>query len=129
MANSLEVRCPLVDHRLIEFAATVPSEMKMKGFRGKWLLRKALADLLPREILYRRKRGFSIPHARWLRGELRPMLRDTLSSSRFCDRGLFRREAVLRLMNEHEGGQVDHGLRLWNLLWLELWFQTFVDER
>ena len=80
MANSLEVRCPLVDHVLIEFAASVPSEMKMRGFRGKWLLRKALGDLLPHEILYRRKRGFGIPHARWLRGELRPMLRDTLSS-------------------------------------------------
>ena len=129
MANSLEVRCPLVDHRLIEFAATVPSEMKMKGFRGKWLLRKALGDLLPRDILYRRKRGFSIPHARWLRGELRPLLRDTLSSARFLQRGLFRREAVERLMDEHEGGRVDHGLRLWNLLWLELWFQTFVDAR
>ena len=85
MANSLEVRCPLVDHVLIEFAASVPSEMKMKGFRGKWLLRKALGDLLPRDILYRRKRGFGIPHARWLRGELRPMLRDTLSSPRVYD--------------------------------------------
>jgi asparagine synthase (glutamine-hydrolysing) len=127
MANSLEVRCPLVDHRLIEFAATVPSEMKMRGFRGKWLLRQALGDLLPRQILYRRKRGFSIPHARWLRGELRPMLRDTLSSARFRGRGLFQQATVERLMDEHEAGRVDHGLRLWNLLWLELWFQTFVD--
>ena len=78
MQNSLEVRCPLVDHVLIEFAATVPSELKMKGFRGKWLLRKALRDLLPHDILYRQKRGFGIPHARWLRGELRPLLHDTL---------------------------------------------------
>ena len=129
MANSLEVRCPLVDHRLIEFAATVPSDLKMKGFRGKWLLRKALGDLLPRDILYRRKRGFGIPHARWLRGELRPMLRDTLSSPRVYQRGFLQRAAVERLMDEHDSGRVNHGLRLWNLLWLELWFQTFVDPR
>src|SRR6185437_10463312 len=129
MASSLEVRCPLVDHVLIEFAATVPSDLKMKGFRGKWLLRKALGDLLPREILYRRKRGFGIPHARWLRGELRPMLRDTLSSPRVYQRGFLQRAAVERLMDEHDSGRVNHGLRLWNLLWLELWFQTFVDPR
>jgi asparagine synthase (glutamine-hydrolysing) len=129
MANSLEVRCPLVDHVLIEFAATVPSEMKMKGFRGKWLLRKALGDLLPHEILYRRKRGFGIPHARWLRGELRPMLHDTLSSNRVYERGFLQRATVERLMAEHDSGRVNHGLRLWNLLWLELWFQTFVDAR
>ena len=127
MANSLEVRCPLVDHVLIEFAASVPSEMKMKGFRGKWLLRKALGDLLPHEILYRRKRGFGIPHARWLRGELRPMLRDTLLSARVYERGLLQRTTVERLLEEHDSGRVNHGLRLWNLLWLELWFQTFVD--
>ena len=80
MQNSLEVRCPLVDHVLIEFAATVPSDLKMRGFRGKWLLRKALRDLLPHNILYRQKQGFGIPHARWLRGELRPLLHDTLLS-------------------------------------------------
>ncbi len=128
MANSLEVRCPLVDHVLVEFAATVPSDLKMRGFRGKWLLRKALGDLLPREILYRRKRGFSIPHSRWLRGELRPMLRETLSSARVYQRGLLNRKAVERLMDEHDSGRIDHGLRLWNLLWLELWFRTFVDS-
>src|SRR6185503_14064771 len=74
MQNSLEVRCPLVDHVLIEFAATVPSDLKMKGFRGKWLLRKALRDLLPHNILYRQKQGFGIPHSRWLRGDLRQLL-------------------------------------------------------
>ena len=127
MQNSLEVRCPLVDHVLIEFAATVPSDLKMRGFRGKWLFRKALRDLLPRNILYRQKRGFSIPHARWLRGELRPLLRDTLLSKRVYERGLLARPTVERLLDEHDSGRVDHGLRLWNLLWLELWHQTFID--
>lgn len=127
MANSLEVRCPLVDHVLFEFAATIPSDLKMPGLRGKWLFRKALADLLPRNILYRRKRGFGIPHARWLRNELRPMLHDTLLSPRMYQRGHLQRAAVERLMAEHDSGQVNHGLRLWNLLWLELWHRTFID--
>ena len=127
MANSLEVRCPLVDHVLIEFAATIPSDLKMRGLRGKWLFRRALADLLPHNILYRRKRGFGIPHARWLRGELRPLLRDTLLSRRMYDRGYLQRPAVERLLEEHDSGRVNHGLRLWNLLWLEIWHQTFID--
>ena len=104
MQNSLEVRCPLVDHVLIEFAATVPSELKMRGFRGKWLFRKALRDLLPHNILYRQKRGFGIPHARWLRGELRPLLHDTLLSPRVYERGQLPRPVVERLIDEHDTG-------------------------
>jgi len=127
MQSSLEVRCPLVDHVLIEFAATVPSELKMKGFRGKWLLRKALRDLLPHNILYRQKQGFGIPHSRWLRGDLRPLLHDTLLSRRVYDRGQLERPVVARMIEEHDTGRVNHGLRLWNLLWLELWYQTFID--
>jgi len=127
MQNSLEVRCPLVDHVLIEFAATVPSELKMKGFRGKWLLRKALRDLLPHNILYRQKQGFGIPHSRWLRGDLRQLLHDTLLSKRVYDRGQLERPAVERMINDHDTGRVNHGLRLWNLLWLELWHQRFID--
>jgi asparagine synthase (glutamine-hydrolysing) len=128
MQNSLEVRCPLVDHELLEFAATVPSSLKMRGFRGKWLLRQVLADLLPHSILYRSKRGFGIPHARWLRGELRPLLHDTLLSPRVYQRGHLQRPYVERLIAEHDSGQVNHGLRLWNLLWLELWHSHFIDR-
>ena len=128
MQHSLEVRCPLVDHVLLEFAATVPSSMKMRGFRGKWLLRQVLEDLLPHTILHRSKRGFGIPHARWLRGELAPLLHDTLLSPRVYQRGHLRRAAVERLIAEHDSGQVNHGLRLWNLLWLELWHRQFIDR-
>jgi asparagine synthase (glutamine-hydrolysing) len=128
MQHALEVRCPLVDQELIEFAATVPSSLKMRGFRGKWLLRQALSDLLPRSILYRSKKGFGIPHARWLRGELRPMLHDTLLDARVYQRGQLQRPYVERLIAEHDSGQVNHGLRLWNLLWLELWHRQFVDR-
>jgi asparagine synthase (glutamine-hydrolysing) len=128
MAHALEVRCPLVDQELIEFAATVPSSMKMRRWRGKWLLRQALADLLPRRILRRGKRGFGIPHARWLRGELRPLLHDTLLDARVYQRGHLQRPYVERLIAEHDSGQVNHGLRLWNLLWLELWHRAFIDR-
>jgi asparagine synthase (glutamine-hydrolysing) len=129
MAHALEVRCPLVDQELMEFAATVPSGLKMRGWRGKWLLRRALAEILPRRILYRTKRGFGIPHARWLRGELRPMLHDTLLDARVYQRGHLQRPYVERLIAQHDSGRVDHGLRLWNLLWLELWHRTFLDGR
>jgi len=128
MQHALEVRCPLVDHELIEFAATVPSSFKMHGWTGKWLLKEALADLLPRSILHRSKKGFGIPHARWLRGELRPMLHDTLLDARVYQRGQLQRPYVERLIAEHDSGQVNHGLRLWNLLWLELWHRQFVDR-
>jgi asparagine synthase (glutamine-hydrolysing) len=128
MAHALEVRCPLVDHVLLEFAATVPSSYKMRGFRGKWLLRRALKDILPHNILYRSKRGFGIPHARWLRTELRPMLHDTLLDARVYQRGHLQRPYVERLIAEHDSGQVNHGLRLWNLLWLELWHRNFIDR-
>jgi len=74
------------------------------------------------------KRGFGIPHARWLRGELRPLLHDTLLSKRVYDRGHLSRPVVERLIEEHDTGRVNHGLRLWNLLWLELWHQTFIDS-
>ena len=129
MAHSLEVRSPFLDHRLLEFIATLPAHHKLFGFRGKWLLRKAVSGLLPPSILRRGKQGFGIPHARWLRNELRPMLRDALLSPRALQRGYFERAAVERLLQEHDHGHVNHGLRLWNLLWLELWHREFVDAR
>ncbi|MBA3542539.1 MAG: asparagine synthase (glutamine-hydrolyzing) [Deltaproteobacteria bacterium] len=127
MQNSLEVRCPLIDHELLEFAATLPADAKLKGFRGKHVLRLALADLLPHKTLYRTKRGFGIPQARWLRNELRPLLHDLLLSPRVYERGHLQRPYVERLLDEHDSGKVNHGLRLWNLLVLELWHRTYVD--
>src|SRR6185503_11792620 len=110
-----------------QMAELCPSDLKMRGFRGKWLLRKALRDLLPHNILYRQKQGFGIPHSRWLRGDLRALLHDTLLSRRVYERGQLERPAVERMIEEHDTGRVNHGLRLWSLLWLELWHQTFID--
>jgi len=127
MATSLEVRCPLIDHELLEFAATLPADAKLKGFRGKHVMRLALEDLLPHKTLYRQKKGFGIPQGRWLRNELRPMLHDLLLAPRVYERGHLRRPYVERLLEEHDSGRVNHGLRLWNLLVLELWHRHYVD--
>ena len=91
MQSSLEVRCPLVDHVLIEFAATVPSDLKMRASAASGCFARRCAISLPHNILYRQKRGFGIPHARWLRGELRPLLHDTLLSRRVYERGQLQR--------------------------------------
>jgi asparagine synthase (glutamine-hydrolysing) len=122
MAHSLEVRAPLVDHLLLERMAQFPGDMKMRAFRGKQLLRRAVADLLPAPILSRRKKGFGLPLGRWLREDLRDMSRDVLTDATAAGRGLFLPAEVGRLLDEHQAG-VDHGERLWNLTVLELWLR------
>ena len=123
MANSLEVRCPLLDHRLAEFAAQVPHHWKLRGGRGKYLLRKALGDRLPSEVLERGKMGFGVPLAAWFRGSLRGFLWDHLTSARFFDRGMVSPEFVRLLLAEHDSGRRDNNQWLWSLLMLELWFR------
>jgi asparagine synthase (glutamine-hydrolysing) len=126
MAVGLEGRSPFLDHPLVEFAARLPSPLKRRRGRGKAVLRRAVEDLLPREVLTRAKKGFGVPVSEWFRGELRPMLRDVILSDRARARGLFAPAAVARLVAEHEAGG-DHGPRLWALLVLELWFRRFID--
>jgi asparagine synthase (glutamine-hydrolysing) len=129
MGNGLETRAPLLDHRLLEFAAACPSSLKLRGATGKYLLKKALEPYLPRQILNRRKMGFGMPVAEWFRGELGEMAGDLLLSARALKRGYFRRDAVDRLIAEHRSCRADHGAKLWVLLFLELWFREFVDGR
>jgi asparagine synthase (glutamine-hydrolysing) len=133
MANALEVRAPLLDHEIVEFAASLPSQVKLKeyfylGLTTKYIFKKTLERLLPKDILYRRKHGFGVPISEWFRGELRSLTRDILLSKRAIERGYFQPKRVEQLINEHEMGQVDHGARLWALLNLELWHRTFIDE-
>jgi asparagine synthase (glutamine-hydrolysing) len=129
MGNALETRSPFLDHRLLEFAAACPPGLKLRGATGKYLLKKAMEPYLPRAVLRRRKMGFGMPVAEWFRGELGAMARDTLLSERAAARGLFRREALEGLFAEHASRRLDHGVRLWVLLFLELWFREFVDAR
>src|SRR5207237_1338901 len=107
MANSLEARSPLLDHRLVEFCAALPSSYKLKGRTSKWLLRQLMRDRLPPAILSRPKMGFGVPVGDWLRGELRPLLEDTLLSSRALNRGYFKSSAVRALIDEHLSRRVD----------------------
>jgi len=126
MAHALEVRCPLLDHVLLERVAAMPGALKLHGLRGKQILRRAVKDLVPAPILTRRKRGFSLPLARWFRGELEELARDLLTDRTARERGLFDPASVVRILDEHRAGG-DHADRLWSLIVLELWFRTYVD--
>jgi asparagine synthase (glutamine-hydrolysing) len=127
MANSLEARSPFLDHKLIEFAASLPESMKLRGFGTKSLLKKVAARLVPKDVIYRRKMGFGVPIGRWLRSEMKTFLRDILLSESAAGRGIARPESVHKLVNEHLEGSHDHAFRLWTLLMLELWYRRFID--
>jgi len=127
MAVSLEARSPFLDHHLIEFAASLPEKLKLRGLTTKYLLKRMLKKLLPAENLERRKMGFGVPIGHWFRGKLQPFLRETVLSERALNRGFFRPEAVKQLVELHTRGERDHSHQLWTLLMLELWFQRFID--
>jgi asparagine synthase (glutamine-hydrolysing) len=127
MAHGLEVRCPFLDHELVELAARMPTRWKVRGTQGKWLLKRALADLLPASVAHRPKMGFAVPLPRWFRRELRPLLHDVVLGERARTRGYFHGAAVERLVREHEAGRADHAHRLWALLMLELWHREYAD--
>lgn len=126
MAVSLETRAPFLDPRVGQFAASLPLDQKLRGSEGKYILKKALAPLLPREILYRKKKGFGIPIADWLKGRLNPLMHDLLSPSRLKDQGLFNSDYVQTLISEHEKGIASHHKQLWTLLVFQLWHDNFL---
>jgi asparagine synthase (glutamine-hydrolysing) len=128
MAVSLEAREPLLDHRLLEFAAQVPSGLKLKNGRGKHLLRRVLERRLPKTLVDRPKQGFAAPIGQWLRGPLSPLVNDLLLDGRFRTRGIFDSSYVARLWREHRSNRQDHCHRLWSLMMLELWFRQFADQ-
>jgi asparagine synthase (glutamine-hydrolysing) len=127
MAVSLESREPLLDHKLLEFAATVPTTLKLKNGQGKYLLRRLLERRIPKAIVDRPKHGFEAPIGKWLRGPLAPMVDGLLLDGRLRDRGVFDDRAVAHIWREHRDGRQDHRHRLWSLVMLELWFRQFVD--
>jgi asparagine synthase (glutamine-hydrolysing) len=127
MAWSLEARVPFMDTVISNFAFSLPVRHKVRGFSKKRLLRKAMAPLLPREIVHGRKRGFSIPAAAWLRGELEPFARETLSAENVQRQGFFRPEAVRRVLDDHVAGREDLSRQLWGLLAFTLWHERHVE--
>ncbi len=127
MANSLEARCPFLDHQLLEYAGQIPTALKLKGMTTKYVLKRALEGILPSEIIWRKKHGFGVPIGRWFRAGLKDFLRDHLLSPTALRRGYFEEQALRRLVGEHIRGERDHSHRLWALLTLEIWHRQFID--
>jgi len=127
MANSLEARSPFLDHKLIEFAATLPESIKQKGGETKTLLKKIAARLVPREVVYRQKMGFAVPLRYWLSNEMHEFTGETLLSEKAKGRGLFNAAVVERLLKEQREDSADNSWKIWTLLMLELWFREFID--
>jgi asparagine synthase (glutamine-hydrolysing) len=127
MANSLETRAPLLDYRLVEFAAELSPSLKLRGLKSKYIFKKALREYLPKSILLRKKEGFSSPIKNWLRKDLKPMMMDVLSSSIVRQRGYFNSSYVERLINEHAAGKENHAHRLWPLMLFELWHHNYLN--
>jgi asparagine synthase (glutamine-hydrolysing) len=129
MAVSLETRAPFLDPRVGQFAASIPVEYKLKGKSGKVILKEAMKDLLPQNILHRPKKGFGIPIAEWLKGRLNWLMHEMLSSERLSSQGLFNADYVQQLIREHESGAASHHKELWTLLVFQLWFDRFLNPR
>jgi asparagine synthase (glutamine-hydrolysing) len=127
MAASIESRVPFLDHPLVEFTATLPERVKLRGVTTKWILREAMRDRLPAEILSRKKMGFPVPVGDWLRGAWRPLLDEFVLGERATARGLFATNEVQRLVHEHSAAERNHAERLWSLINLEIWQRIFLD--
>jgi len=119
MATSLEVRIPLLDHTLVEWAAQLPSRLKLHGREGKYVLKAALEPYVSKEILYRPKQGFAVPLAAWFRGPLRRRLQETLGGQVLRQSGLFDMATITTLLDQHQSGERDHSAALWTLSMME----------
>jgi asparagine synthase (glutamine-hydrolysing) len=128
MANSLEARSPFLDHKFMEFSASIPSDIKLKGMRLKHILKKALSKALPEKILKREKMGFGIPIHQWFRNELKGYSYDILMSDKAIKRSYFKKDAINKILDEHAAGKANNGARIWSLLFLELWHREFIDK-
>jgi len=127
MAHALEARSPFLDHELMQLAASIPAALKVRGSEKKWILREALREWLPGDLLDRPKQGFSVPLSAWLRTDLRSWSRDILLDPLTLGRGYFRREAVETLLDRHAAGVDADDQRIWSLLMLELWHREYID--
>ncbi len=128
MAHSLEGRSPLIDYRLTEFAARIPADLKLKGNRLKYMLRRVSSRYLPEEITRLKKQGFRFPLGIWFRTDLKDLLLSLFSESRFVELGIFDKAYIDRLLHEHISGRVDHNYRIWVLLNLEIWYRLFFER-
>ena len=128
MASNLEVRVPFLNREMLEMAARMPPDLKLHGLKRKYILKRALDQVLPREIIWRKKAGFGAPIRSWLRGALRPMIDDLLSADSVKRRGLFRPAEVQNIIAANLSGREDYNLQVFQLLTLELWHRAFIDK-
>jgi asparagine synthase (glutamine-hydrolysing) len=128
MAHSLEVREPLMDHPLVEWLATLPSSLKLRGGQGKWFFKRAMQSHLPQDLLYRPKMGFSVPLASWFRGALRERVREAVLGARLADTGLFNPACLRQLLDQHQSGIRDHSSPLWSLLMFDGFLREIMDR-
>jgi asparagine synthase (glutamine-hydrolysing) len=128
MAANLEVRVPFVNHELLELAARMPTHLKLRGLKRKYIFKRAAETLLPRDVVWRKKAGFGAPIRAWLRGPLRSMVADLLSKENLRRRSLFDPAGVQSLINANASGREDFSLQIYQLLTLELWQRQFIDQ-
>jgi len=129
MANSLEVRVPLLDHLLLEWILRLPFDMRFRRGRGKYLLRKLASRYLPPKVLKPRKQGFTVPLGRWLHGELGNLVEDLFRSASFERRGIIRPQAALEMLGMHRSRRYELGHRIWSLVIFEVWARVWLDEQ
>lgn len=129
MAVSLEGRSPFLDHEMLELTAKIPFDLKIKGLNNKkYILKESLRGLVPNEVMFRPKMGFGVPIDAWFRGELKNFAYNTLLSEKAISRGIFKKEAVEAILDEHANTKISHAYRIWALITLELWFQQYFDS-
>ena len=124
MAHSLEVRAPLMDYKLTEWLATLPSSLKIKGQEGKYVFKKSMEPLLPNDVLYRPKMGFAVPLARWFRGPLKARVREAVLGSTLADTGIFNRDYLQHLVDAHLSGARDYSAPLWTIMMFEAFLRN-----
>src|SRR5262249_23532076 len=127
MAVSLEARSPFLDHHLMEFAASLPAQLKLKGLTTKYILKRGLRGLVPDRNLTRANMGLGVPIGRWFRGKLKGFLSEVLLSDRAQGRGYFKPAALRGIFDRHVSGRRDYGALLWTLMMMELWHREFID--
>ncbi|MGV7224157.1 MAG: asparagine synthase-related protein [Nitrospinales bacterium] len=128
MAHSLESRAPLIDYKIVEFAASIPAELKLKGYRLKYLLRKLASRYLPAELINRKKVGFGFPLGIWFRTDLQYFIKNLFKQSRFVELGIIEYSYLQKLIEEHISGEADHNYRLWILINLEIWYRLYFEK-
>jgi asparagine synthase (glutamine-hydrolysing) len=126
MSNSLEVRCPILDKNVIEYASKIPSYLKLNNLTTKYILKKILKDKIPPEILNREKQGFTIPARDWFKDELKGFLSDVFNENRIKKEGLFDYKEITKILNEHFTGRADNRREIWTLLIFELWLEKYM---